>query len=135
MMKNLSRNSLLALLAVGIAACSSVNVDDVLPDKAVEYKREAQADRNLELPPDLTSDRINDRMSVPDSIGGVSTSYSEYLTDRKLRGADDTARVAVAGSVLPAVRDVEVRRDGDVRWLLVTDSVEEIGRASCRERV
>lgn len=126
MMKNLSRNLLLALFAVGIAACSSVNVDDVLPDKAVEYKREAQADRNLELPPDLTSDRINDRMSVPDSIGGVSTSYSEYLTDRKLRGADDTARVAVAGSVLPAVRDVEVRRDGNVRWLLVTDSVEGV---------
>ena len=126
MMKKLSRNSLLALLAVGIAACSSVNVDDVLPDKAVEYKRETQADRNLEVPPDLTSDRINDRMSVPDSIGGVSTSYSEYLTDRKLRGADDATRVAVAGSVLPAVKDIEVRRDGDSRWLVVTGSVEEV---------
>ena len=126
MMKKLSRNSLLALFAVGIAACSSVNVDDVLPDKAVEYKRETQADRNLELPPDLTSDRINDRMSVPDSIGGVSTSYSEYLTDRKLRGADDATRVAVAGSVLPAVKDIEVRRDGDSRWLVVAGSVEEV---------
>ena len=126
MMKKLSRNSLLALLAVGIAACSSVNVDDVLPDKAVEYKRETQADRNLEVPPDLTSDRINDRMSVPDSIGGVSTSYSEYLTDRKLRGADDATRVAVAGSVLPAVKDIEVRRDGDSRWLVVAGSVEEV---------
>ena len=98
MMKKLSRNLLLTLLATGLTACSSVNVDEVLPDKAVEYKREKEAVRNLELPPDLTSDRINDRMSVPDTLGGASTSYSEYLTDRRLRGVDASARRTAAGS-------------------------------------
>jgi outer membrane protein assembly factor BamC len=126
MMKKLSFNLVLVLLALGLSACSSVNVDDVLPDKKVDYKRESQAERNLEIPPDLTSDRINDRMSVPDNFGGVSTSYSEYVTDRKLRDEDGGARAATGGSVLPAIQDVEVRRDGDVRWLLVAAPVDDV---------
>jgi outer membrane protein assembly factor BamC len=124
-MKTLSRYSLLAWLALGLAACST-NVDKVLPDKSVEYKREKQAERNLEIPPDLTSDRINDRMSVPDNFGGVSTSYSEYLTDRQLRGADQGATRISSGSVLPSIEDIEVRRDGDVHWLVVGAPVDEV---------
>lgn len=114
---------LLAMVAVGLAACGSVNVDDVLPDKRVEYKRERQADKNLEIPPDLTSDRVNDRMSVPDNFGGVSTSYSEYVTDRKLRGV---GQGGPSSSVLPSASNVEVRRDGNVRWLFVDGQVEDV---------
>jgi len=124
MIKKLSFNLVLLALAFGLSSCSSV--DGVLPDKKVEYKRERQAERNLEIPPDLTSDRINDRMSVPDTFGGVSTSYTEFVTDRKLRDADGGARSAVGGSVLPSIQDVEVRRDGDVRWLLVNSPVEDV---------
>ena len=65
-------------------------------------------------------------MSVPDNFGGVSTSYSEYVTDRKLRGVDGAATPAVGGSVLPEMQDIEVRRDGDVRWLAVNATVEEV---------
>lgn len=126
MMKKLSFNLVIVALAFGLSSCGSVDVDDVLPDKTVEYKRERQAEKNLEIPPDLTSDRINDRMSVPDTFGGVSTSYSEYVTDRKLRGADGGPTPAVGGSVLPSIQDVEVRRDGDVRWLQVNAPVEEV---------
>lgn len=125
-MNKLMRNLIPALFAFVLGACGSVNVDDVLPDKTVEYKRERQADRNLEIPPDLTSDRINDRMSVPDTVGDVSTSYSEYLTDRKLRGVDEGPRRAVGGDVLPQIRDVDVRRDGDVRWLVIDGSVDDV---------
>ncbi len=126
MIKKFVSNIALLVLASGLVACGSVNVDNVLPDKKVEYKRERQAEKNLEIPPDLTSDRINDRMSVPDNFGGVSTSYSEYVTDRKLRGADGAATPAVGGSVLPEMQDIEVRRDGDVRWLAVNATVEEV---------
>lgn len=116
----------LTLIFTGLGACSSYNVDDVLPDKSVEYKRERQAEKNLELPPDLTSDRINDRMSVPDSFGGVSTSYSEFVTDRKVRGIDQGPRSASAGSVLPQLSGIEVKRDGDTRWLLVRSPAEDV---------
>lgn len=124
MLQTLVRRSVLPLLASALAACGSVNVDEVLPDKAVEYKRETQAEKNLEIPPDLTSDRINDRMSVPDNFGGVATSYSEYVTDRRLREGEGAP--AAGGSVLPEIRDIEVRRDGDVRWLLVNASVDDV---------
>lgn len=116
----------IVLSTVLLSACGGVTVDDVLPDKQVEYKRERQAERNLEIPPDLTTDRINDRMSVPDNFGGVSTSYSEYVTDRKLRGADAGVQQAASSSVLPAIKNVEVRRDGDVRWLAVDAPVAEV---------
>ena len=98
-MTKLLRNLIPAVTVLGLAACSSAYVDGVIPDKSVEYKREKQAERNLEMPPDLTSDRINDRMSVPDSFGGVSTTYSEYLTDRRLRGVDEGSRRVSTGSV------------------------------------
>ena len=125
------KNSLLQILvlsltALTLAGCGSVKVDDVLPDKSVEYKRERQAERNLEIPPDLTTDRINDRMSVPDNFGGVSTSYSEYETDRRLRGADGRRLGPSDGSVLPQIQDIQVRREDDVRWLLVDAPVEEV---------
>ena len=126
MMKKLCSHLVLLVLAVGLSACGNVNVDEYLPDKKVEYKRERQAEKNLEIPPDLTSDRINDRMSVPDTFGGVSTSYTEYVTDRRLRDADGGPRSAVGGSVLPAIQDIEVRRDGDVRWLLVNAPPEDV---------
>lgn len=126
MMNKLSRNLLLILAALGLGACGSAQVEEVLPDKAVEYKRERQAERDLEIPPDLTSDRINDRMSVPDSFGSGSTSYSEYLTDRKLRGVDQGAARPVAGSVLPSISDIRVLRDGDVRWLDIDSPPEDV---------
>jgi outer membrane protein assembly factor BamC len=125
-MTKLLRILISAIIALALAACSSGYVDGVLPDKSVEYKREKQAERNLEVPPDLTSDRINDRMSVPDSFGGVSTTYSEYLTDRKLRGADGGAQRVASGNVLPRISDVEVRRDGEARWLLINAPVEDV---------
>lgn len=116
----------IACTMLALGACSSYNVDDVLPDKSVEYKREKQAERNLEIPPDLTSDRINDRMSVPDVFGGVSTSYSEYATDRRLRGIDGGARAPDTRGVLPDVEDIEVRRDGDEAWLVVRAPADEV---------
>lgn len=125
------KNSLLQILVLSLTSlalvgCGSVNVDDVLPDKSVEYKRERQAERNLEVPPDLTTDRINDRMRVPDNFGGVSTSYSQYETDRRLRGADGRRLGPTDGSVLPQVQDIEVRREGDERWLVVNSPAEDV---------
>jgi outer membrane protein assembly factor BamC len=124
-MNDKMRNLVLILLALTLAGCGSMSVDEVLPDKAVEYKREKQAERNLELPPDLTSDRINDRMSVPDNFGGGVASYSEYVTDQQLRTAEGGTR-RVGGSVLPSLQDIEVRRDDDIRWLLINAPAEDV---------
>ena len=108
---------IIAGLAISLAGCSSLDTDGLIPDKQVEYKREQQAEKNLELPPDLTSSRVNDRMAVPDNFSGVGTNYSEYVVDRSLRGQGGAMRTG--GSVLPANPDMRIERDGDVRWLTV----------------
>ena len=108
---------IIAGLAISLAGCSSLDTDGLIPDKQVEYKREQQAEKNLELPPDLTSSRVNDRMAVPDNFAGVGTNYSEYVVDRNLRGQGGAMRTG--GSVLPANPDMRIERDGDVRWLTV----------------
>lgn len=120
--KNHYMKSFIQIVGMGavvflLGACGSVNVDDVLPDKSVEYKREKQAERNLEVPPDLTTRRINDKMSVPDNFAGVATNYSEYVTDRRLRGVEGGARTT--GGVLPENPKIKEMRDGDARWLVV----------------
>lgn len=104
-------------VAFMLTACGSVNVDNVLPDKSVEYKREKQAQRNLEVPPDLTTRRVNDKMSVPDNFAGVATNYSEYMADRRLRGVEGSARTSSV--VLPKNPKIQEVRDGDARWLIV----------------
>lgn len=124
MIKNAIQYLALGALLSGLSACSSINTDEWLPDKAIEYKREKAAEKNLEVPPDLTSERINDKMSVPDNQGGVSASYSEYQTDRSVRGQG--VRSGYDSSVLPQLREIDVVRDGKDRWLVVQGPVENV---------
>ncbi|WP_456376562.1 outer membrane protein assembly factor BamC [Thiolapillus sp.] len=109
----------LALLA--FAGCSSTGLDNILPDKKVEYKKEVVADRHLEVPPDLTSSRIENR--IPGLQGGTTT-YSEYAGARK--GATGAGSRATNQAVLPENPDIKVVREGQDRWLVIkapTDAV------------
>jgi len=106
---------LLGVVMLALGACT-INTDTVLPDETVEYKRERQAERNLEIPPDLTSGTINDRMAVP---GG--TSYREF------EGRQASVRQQPGNAdVLPEMSGVEVRRDGEERWLVVQQPPEVV---------
>ncbi len=107
---------LVPLIAVAIAGCS-FNMDNVLPDRKVAYKRETQADNRLELPPDLSQARFEDRLVVPD---GGSLRYSDYQKERR-----DTHR-AGRGKVLPKIANVHVERDGDRRWLVIDAPPDEV---------
>ena len=104
---------LLVLLSVSLllGACSSFNTEDVLPDKQVEYKREKQADRGLEIPPDLTTSSIDNEGIGLDSPTGVSTTYSEYKTRRQ--GAIGSG--AGSSGVLVDIKGVTMQRDGQDR--------------------
>lgn len=114
--KQLSTWTLLSGLAIALAGCSS---SSVLPDKKVEYKRARQADNALEIPPDLSRDQL--------AYGGIAfgsssavTTYSEYQAGRT-GGAAASSR-----SVLPETANVELRRDGDKRWLVVKGSPDAV---------
>ncbi|WP_153145951.1 outer membrane protein assembly factor BamC [Dechloromonas sp. H13] len=108
----------LALLAVTVAACSSIS--DVIPDsKKVEYKSAGKVP-TLEVPPDLSQIARDDRYAVPDAAGKGSATFSAYSADRT------PAAQAQNATVLPKVDKVRVERSGNQRWLVVTASADQL---------
>lgn len=108
------RSLMLALLAAALlTGCSKLvpKLDEVLPDNRVEY-RKSKTLPDLEVPPELTTDAIRDRMAIPE--GGDTATYSTYqerVAERKKqqeleRSANEAVRVldnehvlAVAGAI------------------------------------
>jgi outer membrane protein assembly factor BamC len=108
------------LLVVLLPACSSVpDVGDYLPDQRLEYKKQREASENLEIPPDLTAGSFDNAMDVP-PLGGTTT-YSEYLGEKSKR-----VQIASSGNVLPEVKDVKLRREGNNRWLEINASPQQV---------
>lgn len=106
-------------LVIGLAGCGSASIQEMLPDQTLAYKKSRQASENLELPPDLKSGTFDDALDVPPIDGGAT--YSEYAGGRAQR-----QQVASAGTVLPAVENIELRRSGDSRWLDVKASPQQV---------
>lgn len=90
--------AVLALIA--LSGCSKIvpKLDEVIPDNRVEY-RKSKTLPDLEVPPDLTTDAIKDRMAIPE--GGDTATYSTYqerVAERKRqqeleRTANEAVRV------------------------------------------
>ncbi len=111
----------IVLLAAGaIGGCSILpSSDKILPDRKVEYRKSRQAENDLEVPPDLTSSSIRDELVIPE--GGSASLAS--LQKREQRGGRPAGGKR---AVLPKLKDIEVERDGDQRWLLIHGDPEEI---------
>lgn len=111
-----------ALMLSALVGCSALpSVDDVLPDKKAEYKRSKQAEKNLEIPPDLTKSSINDELVIPNAPNASSATLSGVMEQERVQG-----RSVKRASVLPAVKNIEVKRDGDQRWLVIKADPEDV---------
>lgn len=108
-------NKLIILFAIVLlTGCNLLpEMDNLVEDRKVEYKKSRDAQKDLEVPPDLTRDRIDNALVVPE-IGGGSATFSEYSNERR-PGSQPSA----GGGVLTKVRDIELQRNGDKRWLLI----------------
>jgi len=93
-----TRLTIFVLLVLGLAACQSTS------RLKVDY-RSARTQAPLEVPPDL------DKLPSDSSEVGVDT-FSAYA-------AEQAASKGRSGDLLPRFKDVEVEREGDVRWLRV----------------
>lgn len=77
------RNILILMAAIVVAGCRYMpKLDEVLPDKRSEYKK-SQTLPDLEVPPDLSTESINDKMAVPDEEGATFSTYQERVAARK----------------------------------------------------
>jgi len=72
----MTKKLLLLAAMVGLAGCSMMpKFDKIIPDTRTEY-RKSRSLPDLEVPPDLSSDAIKDRMAIPQ--GGDTATYSSY---------------------------------------------------------
>ena len=121
MLLKIFRLFVLTLPILFMVGCDTISsMDDVLPDRTVEYKKSKQAERDLEVPPDLTRSSIHDDFSIP-GAGSASASYSDFLS-RDQAGPS----TAGDGNVLPQIDNMEVRREGDQRWLVIHAPASEV---------
>jgi len=109
----LSRTAGLALAAtLLLSACSLY--DKMAPGaKKVDYKKSRPTDA-LEIPPDMSSNTIND---APDSIDLAGTTYTEFGADLPAGGGR---------AVLPEQANMRVERDGDQQWLVVYGQPDQV---------
>jgi len=106
--------SAIGLSALLLSGCSSVNQILGL-EESVDYKSTVAGDP-LSIPPDLTQANRDVRYTAPEGV----TTFSEYAA------AQSELPAVGRSEVLPQHEDVEVKRDGDLRWLVVRRPVEQI---------
>jgi outer membrane protein assembly factor BamC len=102
------RAIVVALGALLVAGCSTSGSND-----KIAYKS-AGSLPPLEVPPDLTTPKADNRYAMPEG-GESATTLSGYRAGRAAQaGIGD-------GSVLPSVPNMHVVRDGNQRWLVVSN--------------
>lgn len=115
------RSACLIVLVTLIAGCSSTP-SIVIQDKKYEYRRAEQIEP-LEVPPDLTSAGLDERLAVPDVAPRDSATFSAYSRERA---------GTPGGAVMVEVEGVRVERAGDQRWLVINASPERVWDATRR---
>jgi outer membrane protein assembly factor BamC len=118
----LSRGLAVAFLLAGTAGCSSVS--SMLEPEKIDYKSASAAKpkSKLDVPPDLTQLKTDNRYSVPDTGRGTATAS----TYNEQRGIVNTT-VAVDSNVAVAPgksADIRIERAGSQRWLVVGQTPE-----------
>lgn len=97
------------LLFLAVAACGTV-----AERNRIDYKSAGRLPP-LDVPPDLTAPKTDDRYSVPEG----SATYSSFSQERGTRGEASTA-------LLPEQEGVRVERAANARWLVVQAAPEAL---------
>ena len=106
--------SAIGLSALLLSGCSTVNQALGL-EESVDYRSTVAGDP-LSIPPDLTQANRDARYTAPEGV----TTFSQYAA------AQSNQPVVGQSQVLPRQDDIQVMRDGDLRWLVVHRPVEQI---------
>jgi len=118
--RRLSASAVVMTSVIALGACSTVK-DTLSGQNAIDYQSAVRTDP-LSIPPDLTQAAADPRYRAP-ATG--STTFTQFQAQG--------ARVDAAGSsgvtreaVLPSFPDMEIKRDGELRWLAVKMSPSEL---------
>lgn len=101
------------LLSSSLLACSSINLETVLPDNRPDYKQ-SRTINPLEVPPDLTKSSIDDTMIVPELSGVDQAHLSDYQKERNQSTAQKSDQLK---------KTLEnIQRSGDATWISISDT-------------
>jgi len=112
-----------ALLVTSVAvlsACSTVK-ETLSGQNAIDYQSAARTDP-LSIPPDLTQAAADPRYRAPATGSTTLTAFQSQGSKIDASGGSGLTREAV----LPTYPDMEVKRNGDLRWLAVKMSPSEL---------
>ncbi len=113
-----------AFLLAGLSGCSSVS--SMLEPEKIDYKSATQTVKKsgLEVPPDLTQLKADNRYATPDgSARGTATASSFNAESAGKTGAAKPAE-AVDAAAPKQTADMRIERSGNQRWLVVKQSPE-----------
>ncbi|MCP4700272.1 MAG: outer membrane protein assembly factor BamC [Gammaproteobacteria bacterium] len=94
-----------------------------ISDRTVEYKKTTSLP-SLEIPPDL-SVSTEDELVVPDASAVSGATYSAYSRER---AGQKRTGASAANKVLSAQENMELKRDRDIRWLVIQREPEAVWR-------
>ncbi len=85
---------LLFLTSVLLNGCGGLGLGDVIPDNRTKYQR-SQSLPDLEVPPDLTTDALNDPLVIPDEEDANTLSEFQRRKQMRLGGQMSDAEMAM----------------------------------------
>jgi outer membrane protein assembly factor BamC len=89
-----------------------------LPDHSTDYKKSTTVPP-LEIPPDLIgSTHVEEQLVVPESPSQETTTFSDYNFDQ----AGEKQQVQRDVGILPHSEQVQIKRDGSTRWLVLQEN-------------
>lgn len=114
----MNKYPLLALSFLLSGCISMPNMDSLVDDRKVEYKKTTGGQSTLEVPPDLTSSRIDESLVVPEA----GTTFSEYSSAQQ----SGLNRPGSQAAVLTEVDSVELKREGNKSWLVIKAPADQV---------
>jgi len=110
------RIGIAALVALAFAGCTTT-----FEGPKIDYRSEgkAQSAPSLEIPPDLSSVPRDERYAVPQSAAATAAAQAQAQRTGVTPGAG-------AGAVLPTSSVARVVRDGNLRYLIVNQSPDQV---------
>ncbi len=114
-----AKNGIIGALALaGLTGCSSIS--NILEPNRVDYRSASKATTaSLEVPPDLTQIRRDNRFSIPEANKSSATASSYNLEKGNKVVSNSSGVVAVK-----QMDDMRIERNGSSRWLVVKGSPE-----------
>lgn len=119
-MTPIAKSLAVVFMMLSLSACSMIK-ETLSGDNAIDYQSAKRVDP-LSIPPDLTQAAADPRYRAP-ATGSTTLTQFQSLN----QNAAPTSQGALTQvAVLPSYPGIEVKRDGNLRWLVINESPEQL---------